>query len=108
MMVIELLNVLLMYQKGHSSQWMNMDDNQKFEAVLDKVVREKKLDKNMILSKLKQSFDLPKHNNGGVSNKILKEIDNSQFNDVLLDEQILGVDDSQEDAGQEEDVDVED
>lgn len=30
-----------------------MDDNSKFEAVLDKMVKEKKLDKNMILSKLK-------------------------------------------------------
>lgn len=63
------------------------------------MVKEKKLDKNMILSKLRQSFDLQKYNNGGVSNNkntnaILKEIDSSQFNDALLDEQILGVDDS--------------
>jgi hypothetical protein len=37
----------------------------------------------------------------------LKEIDSSQFNDALLDEQILGVEDSQEDI-REEGTDAED
>ena len=69
------------------------------------MVKDNKIDKNLILSKLRQSME------GGNTNKrqnnaILKEIDSSQFNDALLDEQILG-DDSQEDI-REEGTDAED
>jgi hypothetical protein len=55
--IFELMNILLSYQKANSSKWTNMDDNLKFEQFLDKMVKENKLDKNLILSKLKQSLD---------------------------------------------------
>ena len=34
-----------------------MDDNSKFEMILDKMVKENKLDKNQIMAKLKSSLE---------------------------------------------------
>ena len=59
------------------------------------------------MAKLKQSFENDHDKKGTSHNAILKEIDNGQFNDALLDEQILGDDESQEEVI-EEDADVED
>jgi hypothetical protein len=34
----------------------NLDENQRFDKILDKLVKDKKIDKSMLLAKLKSSF----------------------------------------------------
>lgn len=80
----------------------NEDDLTKFEQLFEKLIKENKLDKQQLIKKLKQSFELQQNQATTIqgSNAILEEIENSQFNDVLLDEQILA-DDSQCDDDQQ-------
>lgn len=80
-----------MTQNDKDTETVGSEDLQKFEMLLDKLIKENKIDKLMLLKKLK--LDL----HSGGSNAILDEGDGSQFNDVLLDEHILEDNDSQED-----------
>ena len=60
-----------------------VDDVKKFENLLDKLIRENKIDRNLLLKKLQLKDDRPIMGGG---NEILDE---GEINDVLLDEQIL-------------------
>ena len=71
------------------------------------MVQDKKIDKNLFMAQLKSSLENESDKKSSTNNAILKEIDNGQFNDALLDEQILGEDDSQEE-GMDDEADVED
>ena len=90
---------------------------QKFEMLFEKLIKENKLDKNFLIKKLKQSTDLPQQLPSSQqvlsiparSTTILEEIDSSQFNDVLLDEQILlgGNDSSCNDCDDDQQIAIE-
>lgn len=73
----------------------DLDDIQRFEMLLDKLMRENKLDKNMLYQRLKVTAG-GEGVGAGRNRHILEEGEEGQMQDMLLDEHILG-DDSIED-----------
>jgi hypothetical protein len=70
---------------------------QKFERLLDKLIRENKIDKVDILRKLQRQAagkDALSSNTGN----ILEERQSYHSNDILLDEQIMAADDEEMDS----------
>jgi hypothetical protein len=68
-----------------------VDELKKFEELFEKLIRENKIDKFELLKKLRTNQDKSlSHNN-------MLEEGESQFNDLLLDEHILGEESIEED-----------
>ena len=89
---------------------------QMFERLLEKLIRENKIDKLDILKKIQSKDCTPQQligsviersNSGKTNPNVLEERESNQSNDVLLDEHIMAEDDSQDQVDDEDHIAME-